>query len=194
MYVARKTAGLKAHDRAKNNGNIREYLNDSLTLDPWLDQGKCHMDPWALSGIHPFSPFNPGEDWVVNTAEMSKTGSDVCCVACGQRQKLRGYTREESCWSAPPLVFSLVSIFYRFLLEGYPGGDGSLAWLAEHCQCCLIPVLTPYSVQSQASLALPSLSFSRCWTKVAVRLICLPGQQWGMLSMCEAHRRWNHNA
>lgn len=59
---------------------------------------------------------------------------------------------------------------YRFLLAEDPRGDGSLPWLVEHCQCCLIPVLTPFSIQSQT---FPCLSFSRCWMKVAVRLICL---------------------
>lgn len=78
---------------------------------------------------------------------------------------------------------------YRFLVARDPRRDGSLPWLAEHCQCCFIPVLTPYSVQSQT---FPCLSFSRCWIKVAVRLICLPGSSEECYS-CGAHRSWNHS-
>lgn len=135
---------------------------------------KCRMDPWALSGIHPLSPFSPGED--VKSRRW-----------CGLRgvwaeTETEGYTREEPCYSAPSFMFSLESICYRFLLA------------AEHHQCRFIPVLTPYSVRSQASLAHPGLPLSRCWTMGTVRLICLPGQRWGMLRMCRALRRWNHSA
>lgn len=145
-----------------------------MTLWP-LIYVKCRMDPRVPAGTHPFSPFNPGDDWAINMLLHEK-----------QRWHLRGYSREESHWSSPSLSFSLPSI-PCMLIGAYRGR--LYGWAAEHSQCCFIPVLTPDLVPSPASLALPGLCFSRCWTKVAVRLICPPGLQWGMLSMCRMRRR-----
>lgn len=187
MPRALTTARLKAHDRAKTTA-----IEGNTYMILWpLIHVKCSMNLWALSGTHSFSPFNPGEDWVVNTAATSKAGSDVCRVACGQRWKLRGYTREESCWSAPPLVLSLLSILYRFLLAG----GSRRRWLFGLAGRAL-PVTFYPCFDSLFSMVAsqPTLSFSRCSTKVAVTLICLPGQRWGMLSMCGARRRWNRRA
>lgn len=86
-----------------------------MTLWP-LIYVKCRMDPRVPAGTHPFSPFNPGDDWAINMLLHEK-----------QRWHLRGYSREESHWSSPSLSFSLPSIpcmligAYRGRLYGWAG-------------------------------------------------------------------------